>query len=87
MPGVNGVATWVMTNSSATAISVSGSTKLSSIVKLAPDGSRPRHRSMPSAKATPSGTVTTVASRPSQRVWVSAVCSEASCHTERTGSP
>ena len=42
---------------------------------------------MPSANATPSGTVITVASTPSTRVWISAVCRLASCHTDRIGSP
>ncbi len=75
------------TNSSATAIRVSGSTNESSTAKFAPDGSRPRQRSMPSANATPSGTVIAVASTPSSSVWVSAVCRLASCQTERSGSP
>ena len=66
---------------------VSGMTKDSSITMLAPSGSRPRQRSTPRAKATPSGTVMAVASTPSRRVWISAVCSVASCQTERSGSP
>ena len=87
VPSCSGVTIWLTRNSSATASNVSGMTKDSSITKFAPSGSRPCHRSMPRAKATPSGTVIAVARTPSTRVWTSAVCSVSSCHTDRMGSP
>ena len=77
----------VMRNSSETASSVSGMTKDSSINALAVSGSRPRQRSMPIAKSTPSGTVMRVVITPSLIVCTTAVCRLASCHTDRIGSP
>ncbi len=77
----------VATNSSDTAMRISGSTKETSTARFAPAGTRPRQRSRPSAMATPIGTVTTVATTPSHSVWVSAVCRLASCHTDLSGSP
>ena len=77
----------VTTNSSATASSTSGTTKLISISTFAPAGRRPRQRSMPIANITPSGTVIRVVITPSLSVCNSAVCSAASCHTDLAGSP
>ena len=62
-------------------------TKEINISTFAPDGSLPRHRSMPMANSTPSGTVISVAIRPSFSVWNSAVCRAASYQTERVWSP
>ncbi len=64
-PSWTGAATVVITNSSATASSTSGSTKDSSIRKFAPEGSLPRQRSMPIANSVPRGTVIRVAITPS----------------------
>ena len=55
-PARSGSARFVTTNSSATASSTSGMTNEISISTFAPEGSRPRHRSMPIANSTPSGT-------------------------------
>ncbi len=44
-----------------------------SINTFAPDGSRPRHRSMPIANMTPSGTQIKVVITPSFKVCISAV--------------
>ncbi|MDF2825072.1 MAG: hypothetical protein K0R68_2480 [Mycobacterium sp.] len=82
-----GNATEVIMNSNATASSTSGMTNEKSITTLAPLGSRPRHRSTPMANSTPNGTVISVAMTPSLRVWNNAVCSAASCQTERVSSP
>ena len=87
VPSLSGETSTVATNSSETAIRISGSTKDTITARFAPDGIRPRQRSSPSAIATPSGTVIAVAMTPSSSVWVSAVCRLASCHTERSGSP
>ena len=87
VPSLIGSANDVITNSSATASSTSGMTNDTSISMLAPDGSRPRQRSMPIANITPSGTVISVAMTPSFSVCNSAWCSVASCHTDRVGSP
>ncbi len=87
VPRLTGTATVVITNSSATASSTSGSTNDSSIRKFAPLGSLPRQRSMPIANSVPSGTVISVAIKPSFRVCSSAVCSASLCHTESVWSP
>ncbi len=82
-----GSASEVITNSSATASSTSGRTKDTSMSRFAPAGNLPRHRSMPMASSTPSGTVITVVITPSFSVCSRAVCSDASCHTDRVASP
>ena len=48
---------YVTTSSIAMPMMISGSTKVMSIMKFAPVASRPRQRSRPIAKDTPSGTV------------------------------
>ena len=82
VPSSIGSATVVMTNSNATASSTSGRTKEISIRKFAPAGSLPRHRSMPIANNTPSGTVISVVITPSFSVCSSAVCSASLCQTD-----
>ena len=52
---------------------ISGTTKDSSIVKLASPGPRPRHRSMPIANSVPSGTASSIVRTPRRTVWNIAV--------------
>ena len=76
----------VKTKNMATPKISSGITKDRIIRKLKLDDVIPRHRLMPSANATPSGTAITVVSTDSRRVWMTAACSCGLCSTELTGS-
>ena len=64
----------------------SGMTKERIITKLNDAEVMPRHRLMPSAKATPIGTAIAVVKIDSLTVWMTAACSCGSCSTELTGS-
>ena len=51
---------------------ISGITNENSMMKLAPAGAGPRHRSMPMANATPSGTAMNIVKSDRRRLWKSA---------------
>src|SRR6266550_1763908 len=65
---------------------ISGITNESSITKFAPAATLPRHRSIPNAKATPSGTAITIVLSESFRLWITAEWSSGSCRSESDGS-
>src|SRR5262245_33520967 len=76
----------VKTKNRATPKMSSGMTYDRIIVKLNVEGIYPRHLLIPSANATPSGTVIKVTYTDSLRVWTTAACKFGSCSTEFTGS-
>src|SRR6266480_3398453 len=65
---------------------ISGITKESSITKFAPAATLPRHRSIPNANATPSGTAIAMVASDSLRLWITAEWSSGSCRRESDGS-
>src|ERR1700721_1535762 len=86
VPRGTAVNSTVNTKNIATPKISSGMTKDRIITKLNVEGTAPRQRLMPRAKATPSGTAMTVVSTDSRTVWMTAACSAGSCSTELTGS-
>src|SRR5579875_1994059 len=87
VPRCTWVNSTVNTKNMATPKISSGMTKDRIITKLNADGVTPRHRLMPSANATPSGTAMTVVRTDSLIVCSTAACSWGLCSTELTGSP
>src|ERR1700678_232052 len=86
VPRGTAVNSTVNTKNIATPKISSGMTKDRIITKLNVEGTAPRQRLMPRAKAPPSGTAMTVVSTDSRTVWMTAACSCGSCSTELTGS-
>src|SRR5579863_7159637 len=86
VPRCTEVKSTVNTKNLATPKISSGTTKDRIITKLNVDGTGPRHRLMPSANATPSGTAMSVVKTDSRTVWITAACSWGLCSTEFTGS-